>query len=600
MLSRLIQFSLSQRLFMVLATLLLTGAGWYAYRGLPIDAFPDVASTQVKVIMKAPGMTPEEVESRIAVPIEVEMLGIPKTKILRSVTKYGLVDVTIDFQDGTDIYWARQQVSERLGNLSDSLPDGISGGMAPITTPLGEMFMFTVDGTTLSLVERRSLLDWVIRPALRTVPGVADVNSLGGQVRTFEVLPDPIRMAASGVSLEQLTNAVNTNNRNDGAGRLGEGDEVLLVRSEGSIRTLDDLRAVVVNSNSSSPVRVGDLAEVRLGTLHFRQFPLAAGLHHAPAIVQRNAVELEIAEHAQAVEEQLRLVQQRQAFPGHAAERAGLVDPGDTYPGRMQLAGHQWQQRAAAGDQGIAQGLHHAALDLQLQAAEEHHPGQGPAGKRHAALMAAGGQEQVRILHLVQLFRLVEDHQALAVATDHAAVQAQVDVPGAGGEIAPQFFQHPGVARAEVGRIDAGPQGAAIDHPAGTRGLVEEDAGDPAPGQLDGCGHAGRAAADDHRAQVHGRSSWSKRLLSVSTRMPGRTTVWQARRLGRPSMATRQQWHTPMPQKAPLAWPWSLRASRRRPTALSTLSTVSPAAAATGWPLRWMVMSARERGWISC
>ena len=106
MLSRLIQFSLSQRLFMVLATLLLTGAGWYAYRGLPIDAFPDVASTQVKVIMKAPGMTPEEVESRIAVPIEVEMLGIPKTKILRSVTKYGLVDVTIDFQDGTDIYWA--------------------------------------------------------------------------------------------------------------------------------------------------------------------------------------------------------------------------------------------------------------------------------------------------------------------------------------------------------------------------------------------------------------------------------------------------------------------------------------------------------------
>ena len=267
MLSRLIQFSLSQRLFMVLATLLLTGAGWYAYRGLPIDAFPDVASTQVKVIMKAPGMTPEEVESRIAVPIEVEMLGIPKTKILRSVTKYGLVDVTIDFQDGTDIYWARQQVSERLGNLSDSLPDGISGGMAPITTPLGEMFMFTVDGTTLSLVERRSLLDWVIRPALRTVPGVADVNSLGGQVRTFEVLPDPIRMAASGVSLEQLTNAVNTNNRNDGAGRLGEGDEVLLVRSEGSIRTLDDLRAVVVNSNSSSPVRVGDLAEVRLGTL---------------------------------------------------------------------------------------------------------------------------------------------------------------------------------------------------------------------------------------------------------------------------------------------------------------------------------------------
>ena len=114
MLSQLVKFSLSQRLFVLLTTLIVAGGGWYAYRGLPIDAFPDVSSTQVKIIMKAPGMTPEEVESRIAIPIEVEMLGIPKTRILRSVTKYGLVDVTIDFEDGTDIFWARQQVSERL------------------------------------------------------------------------------------------------------------------------------------------------------------------------------------------------------------------------------------------------------------------------------------------------------------------------------------------------------------------------------------------------------------------------------------------------------------------------------------------------------
>ena len=151
MLSRLVQFSLTQRLFILIATVILAGAGWFAYRGLPIDAFPDVSSTQVKVIMKAPGMTPEEVESRIATPIEVEMLGIPNTKILRSVTKYGLVDVTIDFEDGTDRYWARQQVSERLSGLSDSLPQGISGGMAPVTTPLGEMYMFTVEGEGLSL-----------------------------------------------------------------------------------------------------------------------------------------------------------------------------------------------------------------------------------------------------------------------------------------------------------------------------------------------------------------------------------------------------------------------------------------------------------------
>jgi cobalt-zinc-cadmium resistance protein CzcA len=214
MLAKLIQFSLTQRLLMVLVIIGLTGAGWRAFNQTPIDAFPDVASTQVKIIMKAPGMTPEEVESRIAVPVEVEMLGIPNTKTLRSVTKYGLVDVTIDFQDGIDIFWARQQVAERLGNLSDSLPEGISGGMAPITTPLGEMFMFTVDGDSLSLVERRSLLDWVIRPALRTVPGVADVNSLGGLVRTFEVLPDPMKMAANKITLEQLSNALSINNRN--------------------------------------------------------------------------------------------------------------------------------------------------------------------------------------------------------------------------------------------------------------------------------------------------------------------------------------------------------------------------------------------------
>ncbi|HQT72121.1 MAG TPA: efflux RND transporter permease subunit, partial [Thiobacillus sp.] len=267
MLARLVQFSLSQRLFILLATLIVAGAGWMAYLGLPIDAFPDVSSTQVKIIMKAPGMTPEEVESRIAVPIEVEMLGIPKTKILRSVTKYGLVDVTIDFEDGTDRYWARQQVSERLGGLTESLPAGITGGMAPVTTPLGEMYMFTVEAEGLSLAERRSLLDWVIRPALRTVPGVADVNALGGVVRAFEVVPDQLKMAASGVTMTQLREAIDANNRNDGAGRLGEGDEVLLVRSEGSVTNLDDLRAIVVTMKEGAPVRVGNLAEVKIGTV---------------------------------------------------------------------------------------------------------------------------------------------------------------------------------------------------------------------------------------------------------------------------------------------------------------------------------------------
>lgn len=267
MLTRLIQFALAQRLFVLLSGLLLMGAGWLAFQNLPIDAFPDVSSTQVKVIMKAPGMTPEEIESRIALPIEVEMLGIPKQRMLRSVSKYGIVDVTIDFDDGTDIYWARQQVSERLAGISGDLPEGISGGMAPITTPLGEMFMFTVEAEGMSLAERRSLLDWVIRPALRSVVGVADVNALGGKVRSFEVLPDPIKLAAVGLSTAQVKTAIEANNRNDGAGRLGEGDEVLLVRTEGNIRNQDDLRAIVIKSDKGLPVRLGEVALVREGSV---------------------------------------------------------------------------------------------------------------------------------------------------------------------------------------------------------------------------------------------------------------------------------------------------------------------------------------------
>ncbi|HEY0635382.1 MAG TPA: efflux RND transporter permease subunit, partial [Gammaproteobacteria bacterium] len=267
MLSRLIQFALTQRLLMLLAVVLLIGSGFMALRQIPIDAFPDISSTQVKIIIKAPGMTPEEVESRITAPIEVEMLGIPHQVMLRSVTKYALTDITVDFAEGTDIFWARQQVSERLNGLWGDLPVDITGGIAPMTTPLGEMFMFTVEGGELSLMERRNLLDWVIRPALRTVPGVADVNSLGGEVRSFEVVPDDQRMNARGVAMADLLTALEENNRNDGAGRLHEGEEALLVRAEGSIRTLDDVGAIVVKRYGNVPVRISDVATIRIGAL---------------------------------------------------------------------------------------------------------------------------------------------------------------------------------------------------------------------------------------------------------------------------------------------------------------------------------------------
>ncbi len=267
MFSKLLEFALTQRMLAAALTLLLIGAGISAFRELPIDAFPDVSTTQVKIIMKAPGMTPEEVEARIVAPIELEMLGIPNQRVLRSISKYAIADITIDFNDGTDIYWARQQVAERLNNALRDLPPDVSGGLAPITTPLGEMFMFTVEGDGVSLEERRTLLDWTIRPALRTLPGVADVNSLGGLARSFEIVPNHNALAAHGISFAELRNAIEMNNRNDGAGRISDGDESLLVRAEGSIRNLQDVRDIVIVGRPGSLVRVADVAEVRIGSL---------------------------------------------------------------------------------------------------------------------------------------------------------------------------------------------------------------------------------------------------------------------------------------------------------------------------------------------
>ena len=270
MLARLIDFSLRQRALVLLAALALALAGAWAYVHLPIDAFPDISPTQVKVILKVPGMTPEEVEQRVSTPVEQELLGLPHKTIVRSVSKYGISDVTVDFAEGTDVYWARQQVSERLAGIQRELPATAEGGLAPITTPLGEMFMFTIDGEGYSLAERRRVLDWVIRPALRTVAGVADVNALGGAVRGYEVIPDPARLRARGVTLDRLRQALEANNRNDGAGRLDRGEEHWVVRVEGGVRGLEDLRAIVVEpaepgKGSQAAATVGDVATVRLG-----------------------------------------------------------------------------------------------------------------------------------------------------------------------------------------------------------------------------------------------------------------------------------------------------------------------------------------------
>lgn len=267
MLTALIRFSLAQRLMTLLAAGALAAGGVWAFRGLSIDAFPDIAAPQVQVIVKAPGMSPTEVESRITFPVEMEMQGLPRQTVLRSTTKYALSIVVIDFEDGTDIYWARQQVAERLNLVWASLPEGVEGGLAPITTPLGELYMYRIEGERYSRAERRALQDWVIRPRLRTVEGVADVNSLGGSVKAFEVVADPSALLAHGLSLDELESAIVNNNRNAGGDRINRNNEILLVRTLGTLRGLDDIRNITVATRNGVPLRVADIADVRIHEL---------------------------------------------------------------------------------------------------------------------------------------------------------------------------------------------------------------------------------------------------------------------------------------------------------------------------------------------
>lgn len=267
MLSSVIRFSLTQRLFVTLFFVVLAAAGLQAWQHMPIDAFPEISPVQVKVILKSPGMTAEEMEQQVTRPLETELLGIPRQNMLRSTTKYSLTDVTLDFVEGTDIYWARQQVSERLSVIRSDLPDNISGGMAPMSTPLSEMFMFTVENAALSLTERRLLLDWEIRPILRTVPGVADVNVLGGFAKTYQIVPRAGLMAVAGLSLHDLTEAIRNNNLNVGAGRIVQGNDALIVRTEGRFTELQDISNLLIKSENGQKIRVSDIAEVSIGHL---------------------------------------------------------------------------------------------------------------------------------------------------------------------------------------------------------------------------------------------------------------------------------------------------------------------------------------------
>ncbi len=264
--TKLIRFFLTQRIFVLLVVFALVAGGWIAFQKTPVDAFPDVSPVQVKLIFKAEGMTPSEVEQRVITPLEQALLGIQNSTMLRSLAKYSIADITLNFTEGTNIYLARQWVTERLSGAQ--LPAGVTGGMTPLSTPLSDVFMFTIEGDTLNNMEKRDLLDWVIRPGLRSVPGVADVNVLGGKARIYAVKPNFTKLQAYGISLPSLIKVLETHNRNDGAGRVNQGEEVLLVRTEGNLTDLDSIKNLVVRNENNTPIFVKDIADVEIDSLY--------------------------------------------------------------------------------------------------------------------------------------------------------------------------------------------------------------------------------------------------------------------------------------------------------------------------------------------
>ncbi|WP_194151535.1 efflux RND transporter permease subunit [Helicobacter pylori] len=257
MLASIIEFSLRQRVIVIVGAILILFFGTYSFIHTPVDAFPDISPTQVKIILKLPGSSPEEMENNIVRPLELELLGLKGQKSLRSVSKYSISDITIDFDDSVDIYLARNIVNERLSSVMKDLPVGVEGGMAPIVTPLSDIFMFTIDGN-ITEIEKRQLLDFVIRPQLRMISGVADVNSIGGFSKAFVIVPDFNDMARLGVSISDLESAVRVNLRNSGAGRVDRDGETFLVKIQTASLSLEDIGKITVSTN--------------LGHLHIKDF----------------------------------------------------------------------------------------------------------------------------------------------------------------------------------------------------------------------------------------------------------------------------------------------------------------------------------------
>lgn len=271
---RIIQFSIQNAIWVLLFVCTWIAVGIYSYQKLPIDAVPDITNTQVQINTQAKGFTALEVEQRITYPIENAMAGIPNLELTRSISRYGLSQVTIVFKDGTDIYWARQQINQRIQEAQSELPAQIAPTMSPVSTGLGEIYQWVLkadpnakkpDGTAYTPMDLREIQDWIVRPQLQRVKGVAEVNSIGGFEKTYVVSPDLNRMQQLNISLEQLQQALAQNNENRGAGYIEDNGQQLTVRVPGAFNGLSDIENTMLGSPNGSPIRVGDIAQVSIG-----------------------------------------------------------------------------------------------------------------------------------------------------------------------------------------------------------------------------------------------------------------------------------------------------------------------------------------------
>ena len=274
MLEQIIRFSIRHRWLMMVLTLAIAAVGVWSFKQLPIDATPDITNVQVQINTEAPGYSPLESEQRVTFPIETALAGLAKLDYTRSISRYGLSQVTVVFEDGTDIYFARQQVAERLQQVRSQLPDNLEPELGPVATGLGEIFMYTVeakedakkpDGTEWSPTDLRTLQDWVVRPQLRNVRGVTEVNTIGGYARQIHITPDPARLLALGFTLQDVVNAIASNNQNMGAGYIERNGQQYLVRVPGQVADLKALESIVLDRRDGVPIRVSDVANVGEG-----------------------------------------------------------------------------------------------------------------------------------------------------------------------------------------------------------------------------------------------------------------------------------------------------------------------------------------------